>query len=60
MTMFISLYWFTRIVIQFFYFDRHDVPKGLMYVMGEVALVSLFLIFTVIYFIDFLYNVLWI
>lgn len=60
LTLFISIYWLTRIVIQFFYFDKTDAPKGLLFTFGEIGLVSLFVLFSVIYFIAFLYNISWI
>lgn len=59
-TLFISLYWLTRIGIQFFYFDKTDAPKGLFFTLGEVALVVLFIVFAAVYFIAFLYNNTWI
>ena len=46
---FITLYWFARIMIQFFYFDRESAPKGLKYTVGEVVLVALFVFFTAVY-----------
>lgn len=48
-TIFITLYWAARIIIQFTYFDRTDAPKGLIFSLGEFALVSLFLSLTLIY-----------
>jgi hypothetical protein len=59
-TLFIALYWFTRILIQFFYFDRSQAPKGLIYTLGEAALVTLFGAFTIIYSLAFLSNISWI
>jgi hypothetical protein len=55
-TLFISVYWFTRIVIQFAYFDRSDAPKGLIYTLGEALLVGLFIAFAVVYLAAFAYN----
>jgi len=46
---FITTYWFARILIQFFYFDRESAPKGLKYTLGEVILGALFVLLTVIY-----------
>lgn len=48
-TGFITVYWFARIMIQFFYFDRESAPKGLKYTLGEIVLVSLFVFFTAVY-----------
>ncbi|ABG60352.1 conserved hypothetical protein [Cytophaga hutchinsonii ATCC 33406] len=60
LTLFISLYWLTRIGIQFFYFDKTHAPKGLIFTLGEIALVGLFFLFTILYFLAFLYNNSWI
>ncbi len=59
-TIFISIYWLTRIGIQFFYFDKTDAPKGLLFTLCEIALVLLFVLFSAIYFLAFLYNNAWI
>ena len=59
-TFFIAMYWLARIGIQFFYFDRTMAPKGLIYTLGEVALVALFALFTIVYLASFLYNNSWI
>ncbi|MDB5257420.1 MAG: hypothetical protein JWM14_2115 [Chitinophagaceae bacterium] len=55
-TLFISLYWLARVFIQFFYFDTTQAPKGLFYTIGEIALIILFIIFTIVYAAAFLYN----
>lgn len=59
-TLFISIYWLTRIGIQFFYFDRTNAPKGAIYTLGETALVLLFVFFSAVYLLAFLYNNAWI
>jgi hypothetical protein len=59
-TFFIAAYWFARIGIQFFYFDRSEAPKGVMFTVGEIGLILLFAIFTLVYFAAFLYNNSWI
>jgi len=46
---FIFLYWLTRILIQFFYFDTKSAPQGFIYKAGEIALVALFIFLTVVY-----------
>lgn len=48
-TGFITVYWFARIMIQFFYFDRASAPQGLKYTVGEIVLVVLFVFFTAVY-----------
>jgi uncharacterized membrane protein YjdF len=55
-TLFIGIYWATRIAIQFFYFDKKETPKGWIYVWGEVALVVLFIFLTGVYLYAFSYN----
>ncbi|MBC7487056.1 MAG: hypothetical protein H7282_09935 [Cytophagaceae bacterium] len=55
-TLFISIYWAARVLIQFFYFDTTNAPKGFLYKAGEVMLILLFVLFTAVYFVTFLYN----
>ena len=59
-TLFIGLYWVARVFIQFFYFDKSGAPKGAIYTAGEIALVTLFVSFSIIYMAAFFYNNLWI
>ena len=49
LTAFISIYWVGRIAIQLFYFDRSSAPKGTVYTIGEILLMSSFLFFSVVY-----------
>lgn len=58
-TLFIGVYWLGRTCIQFFYFDRTDVPKGRIYLIGEVFLVSAFVAFSVVYLLAFIINCGW-
>jgi hypothetical protein len=60
LTFFIGIYWLGRIAIQFFYFDKKDTPKGLIYLIGEIGLVSLFALFTVVYLTAYAFNISWI
>jgi hypothetical protein len=46
---FIAAWWGARIVIQFTYFDRTAAPPGRIYKLGEVALVTLFVVLTSVY-----------
>jgi hypothetical protein len=46
---FIFLYWLARILIQLFYFDTSTAPKGLIYKIGEIGLMALFLFLTFVY-----------
>ena len=48
-SLFITLYWLARIFIQFFYFDRSDAPKGIIFTIGEILLVGSFFFFTAVY-----------
>jgi hypothetical protein len=59
-TVFIAIYWLARIAIQFFYFDKTDAPKGLLYTLGEIALIGLFFFFTLTYLVAFFFNSGWI
>ena len=59
-TLIIGIYWLTRIGIQFFYFDKSEAPKGLLYTLGEIILIGLFGFFTITYLIAFLFNNGWI
>jgi hypothetical protein len=58
-TLLIGTYWLTRILIQFFYFDRSQAPKGFVFLLGEIALVGLFILFTAVYLAAFLINIGW-
>jgi hypothetical protein len=46
---FIAVYWGARVVVQFVYFDRTDVPGGPGVRLAEAGLVALFLYLTVVY-----------
>jgi hypothetical protein len=48
-TGFIAAYWISRVLIQFFYFDRQDFPKGVWNLAGEFLLVALFVFLSVVY-----------
>ena len=48
-TGFIALWWAARVVIQFAYFDRSQAPKGLFFVVAEIALVVLFFVLMLTY-----------
>ncbi len=52
----ISIYWLIRIGVQFFYFDKTFAPKGMIYTLGEIILVLLFILFTTIHMIVFCYG----
>lgn len=48
-TGFIALYWVSRVLIQFFYFDRTHFPKGVFHKACEITLVVLFIFLSVVY-----------
>jgi hypothetical protein len=48
-TGYIAVYWGTRLLVQFFYFDRSAAPPGAIYKVGEVLLVGLFIFLTLVY-----------
>jgi hypothetical protein len=48
-TGYIALYWGARFLVQLFYFDRAAAPPGALYKLAEVALVGLFLGWTMVY-----------
>jgi len=49
LTGFITTYWVSRVLIQFFHFDRAGFPTGTWYKIGEIALVSLFITLCAVY-----------
>jgi hypothetical protein len=55
-TGFIAIYWISRILIQFFYFERSDFPKGKLNKLAEVLLVILFIFLSTVYSWAFLFN----
>ena len=48
-TLYITIYWTARVLIQFLYFDRTDAPTGKIFVLAEVLLVGLFIGLTIVY-----------
>jgi len=46
---FIALYWITRLLIQFFWFDRSAMRTDLLLRLGEAGLVSLFVYLSLVY-----------
>jgi hypothetical protein len=46
---FIAVYWISRVLIQFFYFDRSDFPDGKLHKLGEAVLVLLFIGLSIVY-----------
>jgi hypothetical protein len=48
-TLFIALYWFGRLILQFTVFSKIPRPKGLIYWWAEAGLIIAFLAFTLIY-----------
>ncbi len=48
-TGFIAVYWISRILIQFFYFDRTNFPAGKWNRLAELLLVVLFIFLSMVY-----------
>ncbi|RYU91709.1 hypothetical protein EWM62_07160 [Mucilaginibacter terrigena] len=55
-TAFIAVYWISRVLIQFFYFDRKGFPTGKWHTFAEVLLVSLFISLSMVYSYAFYHN----
>ena len=53
---FIAVYWISRVLIQFFYFDRTDFPTGKWNRAGEVVLVAVFVFLSAVYSLACYYN----
>ena len=53
---FIAIYWISRLLIQFLYFDRKSFPAGRRNRMGEIILVALFVFLSGVYALVFYYN----
>ncbi len=53
---FIGLYWISRVLVQFLYFDRSAFPKGAIYTLGETMLVTLFIALSAVYSYAFCYD----
>jgi hypothetical protein len=58
LTLLISLYWLARLIIQFTYFDKSEIPRAFFYLAGEWALVGLFILFSLVYSYAFYINIL--
>ncbi|MES2274823.1 MAG: hypothetical protein V4592_02295 [Bacteroidota bacterium] len=48
-TSFISVYWISRVLIQFLYFDRTYFPTGKWHRLREAVLVTLFVFLSIVY-----------
>ena len=48
-TGFIAVYWISRVLIQFLYFDRESFPPGVLNKIAEVLLVTLFIVLSAVY-----------
>jgi hypothetical protein len=46
---FITLYWGVRLVLQFAFFDRSGIPRGLFFRFAEAGFVTLFIYLTLVY-----------
>ncbi|MET3980431.1 MULTISPECIES: hypothetical protein [unclassified Mucilaginibacter] len=55
-TGFIAVYWISRVLVQFFYFDKVDLPNGPWHKVAEAVLVTLFITLSVVYSFAFYLN----
>lgn len=55
-TGYMMAYWVGRVLIQFFFLDRSDVPPGRLVRIAEVALVGLFVYLSAVYAAAVLFN----
>ena len=53
---FIAVYWLSRVLIQFLYFDRASFPTGKWDRLGEAALVAVFVFLSIVYSYAFYLN----
>ena len=53
---FIAAYWISRVLVQFFYFDRSNFPAGKWNKLAEVVLVLLFISLSAVYSFAFYFN----
>lgn len=53
---FIAIYWISRVLVQFFYFDSSSFPKGGWNKIAEVLLVTLFVVLSLVYSVAFYNN----
>ncbi|MEP6614241.1 MAG: hypothetical protein ABJA76_20200 [Mucilaginibacter sp.] len=53
---FIAVYWISRVLIQFFYFDRSNFPVGKWNKLAEVILILLFISLSAVYSLAFYIN----
>ena len=56
LTGFIAVYWISRVLIQFLYFDRANFPSGKWNRLGEIVLVVLFIFLSAVYSLAFYNN----
>jgi hypothetical protein len=48
-TGFMAAYWGGRLAVQFLYFDRAGMPRGRLFTLAEIVLVTLFACLTLVY-----------
>ena len=46
---YVAAYWGARLLVQFFYFDRSEAPRGVFFTVAEALLVALFAVLTAVY-----------
>ena len=52
----IAAYWTGKVFTQFAYYPMYQIPKKLIFKIGEIAMNTLFISFAVIYIVLFIYN----
>lgn len=52
----IAAYWIGKVVTQFSYYPMYQIPKKLIFKVGEVCMNTLFISFAIIYLLLFLHN----
>jgi len=53
---FIAVYWISRVLVQFLYFDRSNFPAGKWNKLAELVLVLLFISLSAVYSLAFYFN----
>jgi hypothetical protein len=52
----IALYWTGKIATQFFLYPMYQIPRKPIFKMGEIGMNALFMFFSVLYILLFIYN----
>lgn len=52
----IAVYWIGKVITQFAYYPMYEIPKKLIFKIGEIGMNTLFISFAVIFSLLFIYN----